>query len=415
MGSIFTQALTALQGFFSRSFWFGSFLPVVVFAAANIVIARLGLGWGPANLTEIVGADKWVWAAPVAVALIVFAYAVSPLVPLCRAILDGRRLPAFLADRLRAEPLARQRTLDRALEAANKFLADIDAIAAGAATRFGQASTRGAAITGPGEPAMLAVANQRLDELRDVLTTRMPSYAELGNVINAVARALETNKTSTTPGLAALPLATLAVLNGRTERNTVAARARYEIKRLDDRRKAMPREVQPTMIGNARDLSEQYSQRVYQVDFGFLWPRVQLVLKEEDAVSKRIDAARALVDFAVLSLVLSTALLLVWLPLLAARADSPWAFLLLGAIGPIFVRFFYQLVVESQISLGELVQVVVDKYRFDVLTMLHIKPPATLSAEREIWRTLSAVARGEPPPDADGSLPYAELVWNAPP
>jgi hypothetical protein len=57
--------------------------------------------------------------------------------------------------------------------------------------------------------------------------------------------------------------------------------------------------------------------------------------------------------------------------------------------------------------LGELAQVVVDRYRFDVLKMLHIKPPATLSAEREIWRALADVAQGKAEEGAD-------IVWNAP-
>jgi hypothetical protein len=38
-----------------------------------------------------------------------------------------------------------------------------------------------------------------------------------------------------------------------------------------------------------------------------------------------------------------------------------------------------------------------------LLKMLHIKPPATLSAEREVWSTLSAMARG----DAQN----ADFVW----
>jgi hypothetical protein len=97
----------------------------------------------------------------------------------------------------------------------------------------------------------------------------------------------------------------------------------------------------------------------------------------------------------------------VWLPLLATYGATPWPFLLLGITGPLVVRFFYQLVVESQISLGDLAQGVVDRYRFDVLKMLHIKPPATLLAEREIWSNQYDIARGD--------KPGADIVWTAPP
>jgi hypothetical protein len=62
--------------------------------------------------------------------------------------------------------------------------------------------------------------------------------------------------------------------------------------------------------------------------------------------------------------------------------------------------FFYRLVVAAQAGLGELVQVVVDRFRFDVLKMLHIKAPPTLAAERELWSLLGTVA-ARPTPDAD--------------
>jgi hypothetical protein len=64
-------------------------------------------------------------------------------------------------------------------------------------------------------------------------------------------------------------------------------------------------------------------------------------------------------------------------------------------------------VVASQIGLGEVAQGIVDRFRFEVLKMLHIKPPATLAAEREIWSTMAAIARGE--------RASADMVWTAPP
>ena len=116
---------------------------------------------------------------------------------------------------------------------------------------------------------------------------------------------------------------------------------------------------------------------------------------------------RALADFSVLSLMLAAATFCVWLPLLALTQTEPWTFLGLGIGGPLLVRFFYQLMVASQISLGEVAQGVVDRFRFDVLKMLHIKAPATLEAEREIWSTVAAIARGE--------RPSTDMIWNAPP
>jgi hypothetical protein len=61
MGGIFGQALSALQGFFTRVFWFGAFLPVICFAALNLLIAHFVLGWATdlvatAPLTVVAGA-----------------------------------------------------------------------------------------------------------------------------------------------------------------------------------------------------------------------------------------------------------------------------------------------------------------------------------------------------------------------
>ena len=97
MPGIFGQIVSAFQGILSRGFWFGSFLPVAVFAALNVILLQYV---SPANndlLTRFVSAN-WVWTAPIVAALIVIAYAIAPLLPLCRAILDGR----LLSDRLYA-------------------------------------------------------------------------------------------------------------------------------------------------------------------------------------------------------------------------------------------------------------------------------------------------------------------------
>ena len=185
-------------------------------------------------------------------------------------------------------------------------------------------------------------------------------------------------------------------------RNNAQARNQRLLERLN----AMPQDMRPTDIGNARYRSERYSQNVYNANFEFLWSRVQTVIPENDPAAKRIEAARSLLDFAVLSLVLGVALLTIWLPLLALEGNALVPFLLLGTLGPVVVRLIYQLVIEAQISLGEVAQGAVDRFRFDALKMLHIKPPATLSAEREIWSTLSDIAHGD--------APNSDMVWTNP-
>ena len=40
----FNSVYSALQGFFSRTFWFAAFLPVALIAVIHLVIATLALG-----------------------------------------------------------------------------------------------------------------------------------------------------------------------------------------------------------------------------------------------------------------------------------------------------------------------------------------------------------------------------------
>ena len=165
--------------------------------------------------------------------------------------------------------------------------------------------------------------------------------------------------------------------------------------------------MQATSIGNVRQYLENYANDVYQADFDFLWPRVQAAIGDLDMMAKQIDAARSLADFAVLSLLLTIVTVFVWVPTFALQDTTPWRFLAVGICGPVVGWLFFHLIVESQVGLGEHAQIAIDRFRFDVLKTLHIKPPLTLSAERQIWKTLCEAARGE------GEA--ADIAWTLPP
>jgi hypothetical protein len=401
VAGLFGQALTAFQGFFTRGFWFGSFLPVAIFAALNLSLAHFAFGTWADDVIKDVVTDKWAWGTPIIVVLIVAAYAMAPLVPLCRAVLDGRRLPDALFELLRQYPLAEQRRAFAELADSGSLVAQIQQLRGMAENRFPIDRTTGVVLATVSNRAAIRSAMSAVRRQEMILNRgQLPEIEDLRAAVDAVANALRRNDATQDPDLGDLDAQILDAVG------TALDNARTQYERQLERYKKLPRDVQPTAIGNARNQSELYSQSVYNVEFAFLWPRVQMVIPENDPIAKRIDAARSLVDFAVLSLVLAVALLAIWLPILAMQGASPWPFLILGAGGPVLVRFFYQLVVESQISLGEIAQGVVDRFRFDLLKMLHIKPPATLSAERELWSTLSAVVRG----DAQN----ADFVWTGP-
>src|ERR1700722_7149730 len=117
--------MKAFQGFFTRGFWFGSFLPVVIFAALNLLLAPFAFEAWADDIVKDVVSDKWAWGTPMIVVLIVAAYALAPLVPLCRALLDGRRLPDSLFELLRRYPLAEQRRAFVELAVSGSLVAQI--------------------------------------------------------------------------------------------------------------------------------------------------------------------------------------------------------------------------------------------------------------------------------------------------
>jgi hypothetical protein len=355
------------------------------------------------ELLNQIGTEKWTWLIPAVLGLIVTAYALGPMVRLFRAVFDGRRLPDWLFTLLLPLHVVRRDRADSALRAANLWQVLVNEWQRSAQTTLANAKgTQPRPVQGLNAPILFANAYRLVTRLqRRVRAGRSINEAEVRLLETALANARLSIPLGTDPIVDVLEqsffqaLAYLAVMAGS-----------HATRRLD-RKRQLPPQVQATTIGNVRQYLENYANDVYHADFDFLWPRVQAVIGETDAMAKRIEAARSLADFAVLSVLLTIVTMLVWLPVLALLDTIPWRFLAVGILGPVIGWLFFHLVVESQVSLGELAQIAIDRFRFEVLKTLHIKPPLTLSAERQIWKTLSEAARGE---DAD-----ADIAWTLPP
>jgi hypothetical protein len=453
---IFGQVFSAFQSLLSRAFWFGSFLPVALFAALNLLLAPAAFPGAPA-LQDVVKAD-WIWMPPVLVGLVVVAYALGPLVPLFRGVLDGRGLPEVVQRALRFRPLKQRRQAEEAVEAASSLASRLVELRQTASLDLQAARARGIAFGTTGAPAAIRKAERAVERVANLLNIGQLQLINAAGAVDRVAAALLLNTSiagpaadaGLVPRLVALPgriidlllreavevvrrLAAALRLNiaiaGPAADPGLAARlvglhwrindllrqaaeagdqlSQRQLERTREQLRRFPRDVQPTDVGNARARSERYCREMYGVDFNYIWPRLQFVIPDNDAAAQRIEAAKALIDFAVLSLVLTTTLVLVWLPLLASRGRSPWLFLMLAGFGPLLIGFFYQLVVETQISFGDVVQGVVDHSRFELLKKLHVKPPATLADERLIWAWLQAAADGEPI--------NTDVIWTPPP
>jgi hypothetical protein len=119
-----------------------------------------------------------------------------------------------------------------------------------------------------------------------------------------------------------------------------------------------------------------------------------VLLKQKD-ISSVMDTANAKLEFAVLMTWLSVLTVAVWMPLFAFAGHSLSLYFSVGILGPAAVILFYWLVDETQKAFGEVMVMVVDALRFDLLAALHQRIPNTLSAERESWMQLQRALYAE--------------------
>lgn len=104
---MFTSLIGTFQGFFSRAFWFGNFLPVAIFTAIHLAIAS----WQyPATVQVwywITGPNTVTSVFPLVTAtLVILAYVLAPFVPMMRSVLDASRLPPQWRDALHRRHVA---------------------------------------------------------------------------------------------------------------------------------------------------------------------------------------------------------------------------------------------------------------------------------------------------------------------
>lgn len=387
---MFNQILTAFQGFFSRSFWFGSFLPVALAAALHLVIAANAFPalvplktWLEAGLS-----DTATMFTIVVAALVVLAYALTPFIPLIRGILDGHLLPDWLHDRLRTNRIPQWRTANVKLEAAKGDYGAFALMSRTEIPKFWAAEETGCALGNAGDKPSIDRAVQAIKDMQDEMhLTRLPYQETARTAGAALIHALTNNASKLRPGHAdgtnarALAQAKSTLISLIDEAMTESA---YRIARVASRYHRI--DLLPTRVGDARRFAERYSEDTYQVEFNYVWPRIQMLLKDDDAFSQRLSDAQSQVNFSALAFALTLTVPLVWLPVLLFAANAPWLFLAIGLLSPLIAFFLYELIVQSQSVFGEIVRVAVDKHRLPVLTRLMRQPlPATLAAERILW------------------------------
>ncbi len=380
------------KGLFSRAFWFGAFLPIAIFAVVNLLLVA-------SQFQGVIRWDDWRKAdtpftniALTFLALVILAYAMAPLIPLLRGVLDGGLLPQPLHDWLRDERIVEARRLLAQQSAAFDRYAAFKEMLSGEADSLG-AELQAAYLQGrqhgaPLDPVAIESLANEIARLDGVLAGGHPlDVAAAESTGQKLGEELVRFRASEGDALMSAMRRFLALLRDARE----DALHRLVTMKERDRNLSL-RAPQATQIGDVRAIVESYSTEVYNIDFSYIWPRLQLVIPKDSQLVDRIVMAQGQIDFAALSLGLTMLLPAIWLPILITHATSALPILLLGAAIPPVALFFYQLLVTSESANGEVVKLAIDKHRLDVLTGVLRQPlPATLFVERDLWDAVSKV------------------------
>lgn len=399
MIAAFNSVYTALQSFLSRSFWFANFLPVALFAFVHAIVAAIVVGpvnvWGvplnfeSSNLAKI--------GPGIVLAVVILAYLLAPLVPLLRNVLDGSQLPPLLHDWLRGARLAdayeKSRAIDERRDDASA-LRELKADAHDDGGRIRQAFQAGLALPGADDEASLRDARVALDRLNRALFSPGILADRTREAEAAMVAAFRRNRPEPRAGMPDDERRRAEEVNQAGDRYedllgkaAQEAEYRYEIVRVRNRALGALANPMATSIGDARLVAERYSSDVYGVDFSFLWPRLLAAIKaaKDDTMLSAIETARSTVDFAVMCVLLTATLPLVWFPAILYLGQPAWMFLAIGAATPIAFRFFLALAFEGQLAFGDVIKTAIDQHRFLVLKTLRQPEPQSRNEERRLW------------------------------
>ncbi len=408
----FSALLDTFKGFFSRAFWFASFLPVAIVCAIHAILYATFFKVDMARwITGNLGKDSVTTLAMVA-GLTVLAYAISPLTPVFAGLFDGSLLPQWLHDWLRRGRAASWRkanetyrtaaqNAERAMDLSEAMIPRLqDARAAGRTAAPGVAATVEAAI------AAAEAAARNVDEIATAAWNRSDTP---GRPIDLPA--LEQASILLETALAFNPANVVAAAGGKSGAQRLAdcqllvtrllreARNehRHSFEAIVHRLPVLdPQDWQATRLGDARYARERYTRDAYRAPFAYIWPRVRMVMETIDdndakGLPRQVSDAAVQLDFSILLLSLSITIPGIWPFVLVGLGLSVTGFVLIASISPIVIGLLYELVVRNDIAFGKVLQTAIDRHRLGVFPMLKLAAPATLSAERDLWTRLAKV------------------------
>src|ERR1044072_347793 len=345
-----TDILTTFKGFFSRSFWFGSFLPVAIFAAIHLVIAWwVGTGF---ELSTIVSADtsKLITVPLALFGLIVLAYAVTPLIALVQGLLDGSLLPQPLHDWLRCRHMVEARAararVDEATAQFNKMGELSLTTTSDLQNARNEGNDRGALPRGLLDAQPFQDVTTKIDSLHAAFDGGTPpKYEDLKAAADSLAGILKAYKTSVDSAQSDEIKKAAEKLSQAQGRMTELVKdadtdGAHQLQSVLERNSRIAYDnPQATRMADIRLLAERYCRSAYGVEFDYIWPRLQFAVPAQNAtgdtgsLSDKLGMTRAHIHFSVLSLALSLTVSFGWLPYLLFAGGDPLKFVAIAAGG----------------------------------------------------------------------------------
>ncbi|HYZ62467.1 MAG TPA: hypothetical protein VE650_08425, partial [Acetobacteraceae bacterium] len=367
---MFGTVLDKLSGWFGQSFLIARFFPLLVAIVANGTVAYVAFpAVRPrveATLAAAATANAVVYVLLALGAVAALAYTLSPFVRGAIQVLEGgwmlapgaNPLSRWLGERLVGEESKRY---DLLAEQRNDLFQSRAKLPSQAAVRrrLGRAREVGEALREIAFPGLIEQAATQVAALARLRRYRRPiPRDDLNAAIELLDEALRLNCAD--PNRLRLPLR--EDQRGQAERLTrlqrqmvsvlvVYARAVAEDaeSRVVDRsdQEFAPGELAPTSFGNLSAALRSYCKTRYGIEFDYFWPRFLLAIQKNPTLSSSIVTANVQVEFAVVSMVLTSVSVILWFALFVDYHAGPWPLFLVAAIGPPLVGFWLRAVETS--------------------------------------------------------------------
>jgi len=402
---------TLKSQFGTKSYWLGCMLPLILFLAANVMVAYRHCLWLSALVPQ---ADTWdqktlKYSAALAV-LLALAYILSTITGVQLRMLEGS-LPPLLWLRWLLCPrhTRRLRSLDRDYAKAR----DDRAFFEGSRERWFNALERSSRAGQNAPPLPQFDAWRWEDEGTGKLISDIVSKQDRGELIDAalIQRAVDQlsvilarYRAGTTGVLADAVTSLQSAIQYSMDRNKFDQLRLLKLRQTDfpgfrpdspdPPENGIALEVlAPTTMGNIGRTMGTYSLGRYGMDLDIFWTRLLCSLqKDSKDYFAVLQDSKVQVDSMVMMFWMSMIFTLYWAAALMFWFDNSTAteFLTVTLAGTAATAIFYVLACEAYRVFADVMKASVDLMRFQVLQSLHIALPTGTDEEKSLWYTLGA-------------------------